>query len=196
VNTHGWLSGRRGQALAVATALASILLIWLGMVDPVRSWFNDRTALLDQRQELLARMRDLAATLPSLRATSVDKHDEGTQAETVMLPGDSDAIAAADLQERVQKMAANAGATLTAVETLSPAPAGGRWHKVALRINLNAPWPVLMEFVRSVELSPTRILIDDVRLRSPIVAAHPTAVPIQASIVLYGFRPAESGAGT
>jgi hypothetical protein len=195
MNIHGWLSGRRGQALALATALIGILLFWFGMVEPVRSWFEDRAALLDQRQQLLVRMRDLAATLPSLRAMSADKHDEGNQAETVMLSGDSDAIAAADLQQRMQKMAADAGASLAAVETLSPAPVG-RWHKVALRINLNAPWPVLMDFVRSVELSPTRILIDDVRLRSPIVAAHSTAVPIQASIVLYGFRPTGSGAGT
>jgi general secretion pathway protein M len=193
MTADSWLTGRKGQSLAVAVAALALLLIWLGAIDPALSWFNDRSALLQQRRELLAHMRDLAATLPALRAASADKRDLGSAAASIMLPGDSDAVAAADLQERVQTMAADAGASLTAVETLSPSPEAGRWHKVALRINLNASWPVLMELIRTVEQSPTRILIDDVRFRSPVVVMRPAALPIQASMVLYGFRPADTG---
>jgi hypothetical protein len=191
-----WLTGRRGQALAFAIALAGLAVVWFGVIDPARSWFADRSALLEQRQELLAHMRDLAASLPALRTASADKRGEGAEAATIMLPGDSDAVAAADLQEHVQKMAADAGASLTAVETLPPAPAAGRWHKVTLRISLNASWPVLMALVRSIEQSPTRILIDDIHFRSPVVIARPTVMPIQASMILYGFRPADAGPGT
>jgi hypothetical protein len=53
-----------------------------------------------------------------------------------------------------------------------------------------------MALVRSLEQSPTRILIDDVHFRSPVLAVRPTAVPIQASMVVYGFRPTEGGSGT
>jgi general secretion pathway protein M len=187
-----WLNGRRGQALAVAIAVLGLLVIWFGIIDPARSWFGDRQARLAQRQELLVHMRELAAGLPALRAASADKHDSGEEAAAVMLPGDSDTVAAADLQQRVEKMAADAGASLTAVETLAPAPEATRWHKVALRINLTAPWPVLIDLIRSVEQSPTRILIDDVRFHSPIAVANPAALPIQASMVLYGFRPADT----
>jgi general secretion pathway protein M len=196
MNADIWMSGRRGQALAVAIGLLGLAAIWFGIVDPARSWFSDRAVLLEQRQELLAHMRDLAAGLPALRAASADKRGEGAEAASIMLPGDSDAIAAADLQEHVQKMAADAGASLTAVETLPPTPEAGRWHKITLRISLNASWPVLMALLRSIEQSPTRILIDDVHFRSPILVAHPTVVPIQGSMILYGFRPADSGAGT
>jgi general secretion pathway protein M len=190
-----WLSGQRGQALAVAFTVVTVALLWFGVVDPARAWFSDREALLERRQELLAHMRDLAATLPALQAASSSKRDAGAKAATILLAGDSDAVAAADLQERVQKMAADAGASLTAVETLPPAPAATAWHKIALRISLNASWPVLMELLRSVEQSPMRILIDDIHFRSPVALAHPTAVPIQASLVLYGFRPASAGPG-
>jgi hypothetical protein len=196
MNAEAWLSGRRGQGLAVAVGLAGLLVVWFGVVDPAWSWFDDRTALLEQRRAMLVHVRGLAATLPALRAASADKRGEGAQAATVMLPGDSDAIAAADLQERVQKMAVDAGASLTAVETLPAAPMSGRWHKVTLRISLNASWTVLMALVRSLEQSPTRILIDDVHFRSPVLAVRPTAVPIQASMVVYGFRPTEGGSGT
>jgi general secretion pathway protein M len=196
MTAHPWLLGRRGQVLAIGVALLVVAMIWLGIVDPVWSWYGDRNELLEQRQALLQRMQVLAASLPALRVASADKRDEGAEAETIMLPGTSDALAAADLQERVQKMAATAGISLTAVETLPAEATAGRWHKVSLRISLNAPWPVLTDLMRSIEQSPTRILIDDVHFHSPVSVAHPTALPIQASMVLYGFRPVEPGAGT
>jgi general secretion pathway protein M len=193
MSADAWLSGRRGQALAVLVGLTGVAVIWFGIVDPAWSWFSDRGELLEQRQELLAHMRDLAAGLPALRAAAEDKHGGGTEAATIMLPGDSDAVAAADLQERVQKMASDAGATLTAVETLSPTPTAGDWHKVALRISVNASWPVLVQMMHSMEDGSRRILIDDVHFHSPVVVAHPVVLPIQASMVLYGFRPAGRG---
>lgn len=190
-----WLSGRRGQTLAVGITCLALALVWFGVVDPARSWFDDRAMVLEQRQALLHHMQDTAATLPALRAASAAHPGREDSQGTMMLPGVSDAVAAADLQERVQKMAATAGVNLTAVETL-PATAAGSWHKVSLRISLNAPWPVLMDLLRSIDQSPTRILIDDVHFHSATVVTHPTVLPIQASMVLYGFRPAAPGAGT
>ncbi len=190
--TQSWLIGRRGQALAVGVALLTVLMIWLGAVDPLWSWYGDRNDLLEQRRALLQRMQVLAASLPAWRAASADKRDEG-EAATSMLPGATDLVAAADLQERVQKMATAAGVNLTAVETLPAETTAGRWHKVSLRISLTAAWSVLTDLMRTIEQSPTRILIDDVHFRSPVAVARPVALPIQASMVLSGFRPAGSG---
>lgn len=190
-----WLVGTRGQALAAGLACLAVALVWFGVVDPIRNWYSDRQVLLEQRQTLLHHMRDLAASLPALRSLSASKRGEGSQADLMMLPGATDAVAAADLQERVQKMASMAGANLTAVETL-PATPSGKWHKVSLRISLNAQWPVLMELLRSIEQSPTRILVDDVHFHSATVIAHPTVMPVQASMVLFGFRQSDPATGT
>jgi hypothetical protein len=59
-----------------------------------------------------------------------------------------------------------------------------------LRISLTAGWPVLINLIQSAEQSPTRIFIDDVHLHSPVAATYSAGLPIQASMVLYGFRPA------
>jgi type II secretory pathway component PulM len=189
-----WRTGRPGQALAVGCGLLGLGLIWLGAVAPLWSWYADRQALLEQRQAVLARMQGLAASLPALRAASANRHTVGTEAESGMLPGTTDAVAAAALQEAVQKMATTAGASLTAVETLPSTTESERWRKVSLRISLNASWPVLIGLMRAVERSSSRIFIADVHFHSPAVVARATNLPIQASMVLYGFRTADGRA--
>jgi hypothetical protein len=189
-----WRTGRPGQALAVGCGLLGLALIWLSAVAPLWSWYANRQAVLEQRQAVLARMQGLAASLPALRAASANRHAVSVEAESGMLPGTSDAVAAAALQETVQKMATTAGASLTAVETLPSTTEAERWRKVSLRISLNASWPVLVGLMAAVERSPNRIFIADVHFHSPAVVARTTNLPIQASMVLYGFRAAEGGA--
>lgn len=192
MTADAWLTGRRGRALATGIAMLILALAWFGAVDPVRAWFDERALVLERRQALLHRMREITAGLPALRAALAGKANQGIAAGTTMLPGADDAVAAAGLQERIQTMAAAAGVSLTAVETL-PATAAGKWHRVSLRISLNAPWPVLMDLLRAIGQSHTRILIDDVHFHSTTVVARPVVLPIQASMVLYGFRPTGSG---
>ena len=192
---QAWRSGRPGQALAVGCLMLALALIWLGAIDPIWSWYADRQAMLEQREALLARMQGLAATLPALRAASANQRGDGAEAATAMMPGATDALAAAALQEAVQKMATAAGASLTAVETLPAATAAEHWHKVSLRISLNAPWPVLIDLMHAVGQAPARIFVGDVHFHSPAVMAHPANLPIQASMVLYGFRSADTGQG-
>lgn len=195
MNAETWLTGRRGQTLAVGITCLALAVLWIGIIDPIRAWFNDREMLLEQRQSLLQHMQSLTATLPALHnAATVHSGRADTQGAT-MLPGATDAVAAADLQERVQKMAADAGISLTAVETL-PATQEGKWRRVSLRISMNAPWPVLMDLLRAIDGSPTRILVDDVHFHSATLVTHPAVLPVQASMVLFGFRAAEAGTGT
>jgi hypothetical protein len=107
-----------------------------------------------------------------------------------MLDGDTDALAAAGLQERVQRIATASGASLTTVETL-PGKAENGWRQISLRISLNAPWDVVVNLIRSVRQSPAAILVDDLHVKAP-TAAHPTAAePVQTSMVVYGFRQGE-----
>ncbi len=187
-------TGRRGQALALALAGLALALAWFAIVSPAWSWFDDRDMALDQRQTLLQHMRDAAATLPALRAAAASNVNRGDTTVETMLPGATDALAAAALQERVQKLSGIAGVSLSAVETL-PAVQARTWHKIPLRISLNAPWPVLVNLLRALEDSPVRIVIDDVHFHAATLVARPTVLPIQASMVLYGFRPVEGSPG-
>ena len=53
-----------------------------------------------------------------------------------------------------------------------------------------------MDLLRSIEQSPTRILVDDVHFHSATVVSRPVVLPVQVSMVVYGFRASETGTGT
>lgn len=177
-------TGRPGQALAIGMGAVALALLWLAVAQPLLSLYQSQADLLAQKRALLSRMQAVANSLPAI-TTAAARRPQTTGA--ALLSGTSDAVAAAGLQEMVQRMAAAAGTNLTAVETL-PAETDGKWRKISLRISLNAPWPVLMELMHQVDEAPVRIFTDDLHFHSPVVVLHPVALPIQASMVVYGFR--------
>jgi type II secretory pathway component PulM len=190
MNAEPWLLGRRGQVLALGVTALGCLLLWFGLIAPIRSWYDQQGEWLSQRRMLLEHMRYVAGTLPALEQSAAARTSTDPESDSLMLGGDTDALAAAGLQERVQRIATASGASLTTVETL-PGKAENGWRQISLRISLNAPWDVVVNLIRSVRQSPAAILVDDLHVKAP-TAAHPTAAePVQTSMVVYGFRQGE-----
>src|SRR5690242_7145549 len=96
-----WLTGRRGQMLAVAATLLLLMMVWLGVAQPLLAWHADRAETLMQQRILADRMAGVAATLPAIRRQA-DAGTGGHIPTAATLAGASDAIAGATLQEQVQ----------------------------------------------------------------------------------------------
>jgi general secretion pathway protein M len=189
-----WLTGRRGRALALAATVLVCLLVWAGMVQPLLSWYGDRAETLRQQRALAERMESLAATLPQLRrdvAASSGEH----AAPGATLHDSSDAVASATMQERVQAMAAAAGATLTSIETL-PAENTAGWRRIGLRLTLTAPWPDLVRLLQALDDATPRMLADDLHVHRTLVNAKAVAVPLQTTLAVYSFRASTADAAT
>jgi general secretion pathway protein M len=182
-------TGRKGQALALAlTALALVLILW-GAVLPARDWYLAQAERLAQQQALAMRMARIAAALPALRAQEAAAPEAAVP--VALLQGETDSIAAANLQERLQALAATAGTSLSSVEMLpvdrpSNEPAESD-RAIRLRIMLNAPWASLMKFLDVIEAGPPLMLIDDVRLEGVRLLLHDSP-PLQTSLTVTGFR--------
>jgi len=182
-------TGRNGQVLALAlTTLVLVLILW-GAVLPVHDWYLAQAEKLAQQQALATRMARIAATLPALRAQERAAPEEA--APVVLLQGETDSIAAANLQERLQALAAAAGTSLSSVEMLpvdhptnEPAETD---RAIRLRVMLNAAWPNLMKFLDVIEAGPPLMLIDDVRLEGVRLVLRDSP-PLQASLTVTGFR--------
>jgi type II secretory pathway component PulM len=182
-------TGRKGQALALALTVLVLMLIFWGAVLPLSDWYAAQAETLSQQEALATRMARIAATLPALRAQEAAA--PAAAAPVALLQGETDAIAAANLQERLQALAAAAGTSLSSVEMLpvdrpSNEPAESD-RAIRLRLMLNAPWATLIKFLDVIEAGPPLMLIDDLRLEGVRLVLRDSP-PLQASLTVTGFR--------
>jgi general secretion pathway protein M len=179
--------GARGRVLALALTVALLAGLWAGVVAPLMDWYDSRAATLQQRSTLAAHMEELAASLPALARREAAAAANGPPPVAV-LEGATDAIAGAALQQRLQEIAAGAGAKLNSLETMQ-ADQRGAYRRIGVRVSLAAPWPVLVALLRAVEDATPRILVDDVQFRaSPLRLRPDEPPPMTASLTLYAFR--------
>lgn len=181
--------GLRGRLLAAALTLTVPCAAWFAVAAPLIAWYQEDREDLAQRRILLLHMQEAAATLPAL------EHDRAAGVRpvtTALLPGATDAMAAAAMQSNVQAMAVAAGVSLASMETL-PVQPGGAYRRIGLRVATIAPWSVLIEFLRAAGRGQSRMLIDDLVLRPQPAQDRSAPVPISASLTLLAFRPASAG---
>ena len=156
-------TGRAGRLTALGLTLAVPVALWLGVVAPVMDWHHDRADALAQREALAQRMRMLATNLPSLRQQAAAMTASGNE-EPALLDGDSDPVASAFLQQRLQAMFMQAGVQLDSVETLPGEDAGG-YRRIRLHLAFTATWPVLMGLLKDIQLAAPTLLVDELNVQ-------------------------------
>jgi len=181
-------TGRPGQALALGIAALLMLLVWFAAVAPLLGWHAGRQEALVENRALEGRMAALVASLPALRqAVQSSGASQDAAPGALLIDAPSDAIAGADLQQRLQDMARQAGINLASVETLSTQPEGA-WRRIGLRLTLAGPYPVLVDFLRAIAQASPRMLVDDLQMQASAALQHPDGVPMNASVTVYAFR--------
>jgi general secretion pathway protein M len=183
--------GRTGRLLALGLTLALLGVVWLVLAAPLLGWYAAGAARLAEQRRLATHMATLTASLPALRRRVADAvHGDaaaGQAARAILLPGDSDAVAGAHLQEQMQALAARLGLTPSSIEMLPVTQAGG-YRRIALRLSVAADWSVLVRLVQMIAQATPRVLIDDLNLHAAPVAGAPRALPMTATLSVVGFR--------
>lgn len=183
--------GLRGQVLATALTLTLLAALWFGLAAPLIGWYHGRAEALVQRQILLRHMQDLVETLPALEHA----HPAAQAPQVTLLPGATDALAAAAMQTAVQAIATGSRVELASVETL-PVEVRGAYRRIGLRVALSAPWPALVELLRAAGQGQPSMLVDDLQLHAPPVPTSAADAPVSASFTLLAFRAATGGGGS
>lgn len=184
-------TGRTGQVLAVLVLVLVLAAAWAAVAAPLLEWHAERSDLIERRATLARRMRQIAADLPRLEQQAEVTAPVGP-AKIVLLEGASDAVAGAALQQRIQDMAARAGASLSSVEALPPQQIGG-YRQVGVRVAVTAPWGALVALLQAVADGSPQMLIDDLQVHGGYGLIRDTNVPLTASLAVMGFR---TGTGT
>ncbi len=180
-------TGRRGQVLAVTILVVALGLVWLVIAAPLIEWHGERAEQLANRTREVEHMERLVAQLGELETRA--SQSAGRDADTErMLPGASDAVAAAALQSLVQERASSAGLTLTSIEIM-PADTVGTARRIGLKLSFSAPWATLVPFLASLERASPPLILDDLQIHgSPLPFAQPAAA-LDTSVDVLGFRP-------
>lgn len=186
------LSGRKGQALALALTLLLAAIAWLGVVAPLANWYADRAERLRRQMALAHRMAALVETLPALRDAAGRAAESGHQ-PGALLAGATDPLAAALLQQKLDAMATAAGVRIGSEEIL-PAQAAGEFRAIAVRVTLTAPWRAVVALLEAMATADVPMMADELQLRGPPRGAKDPELPIEANLTVVAYRAAGTDA--
>ena len=176
--------GRRGHVLALAISIAVLALLWFGFVDTVLDWQADQAERVASREQFLARAQVLVARLPEMQAEAA-RRATGVADTGLLLQGQTDSVAAAELQQTVQRLVLDAGGRLASVEILPTEQMGG-YRRIALRVSLQATYAAEIAILRSIAASRPGMLVDDLKLQAP--AIRNPSMPMDATFTVLSYR--------
>ncbi|WP_438383805.1 type II secretion system protein GspM [Asaia sp. BMEF1] len=181
VSSSSLPEGRRGQILASALLVMTLILTWSLALGPILDVYATRAHRIAAAEQTLDRMRHLQEILPHLRLSAARLPQGGSR----LIEGSSDAIAGANLQDLVQKIATDQGADLGSSETLPPVK-DGHYRRVGLHITLTAPYAVLVRVLTSFETSAPAMVSDALHLHAAeSEGAAPDSMSCDMSVFAY-----------
>lgn len=190
-------TGRRGRALALTMTVLAATAVWVCIIAPVWDWYDDRAELLRRQHAMARRIASLVATLPTLRreasqTRAANTEGPGQDAEGLasLLPGATDPLAAAFLQQRIEGFATKAGVRVGSEEIL-PGQAERDLRAISVRLTLTAPFHSVVALLLALARSETPMVVDELLLRGPPAKTGTDDLPVDANLTVTSYRSAK-----
>jgi len=148
-----------GRMAAVGILVAVLLAIHSSLVAPLIAAYSQINDSIAQSTELLARYQRVTAQYPALKGL-LDQVNADHTSSGVYLPGDTDALAAARLQEIVNSRVESNGAQVRSVQIL-PAKEDGDFRRVGVRIQLISNIAAVARILYAFEAGGTFLFVDN-----------------------------------
>ncbi len=182
-------TGRRGQLLAVGLTVVTLALAWAGLASPLLGWYAERQDRLEQRQTLAAHMAAVAATAPALQR----QMEAGTgDTRPALLTGTTEAIAGAELQQRLQELSERAAVRMTSAEVLA-AEQSGAFRRIRVHVAVSGPWGRLVSLFSAIDGATPHMLVSEMQIgQSRSVTTSPVK-PLDASFTVVALYAGADG---
>ena len=177
---------RRAAALAILLVLSAA--VGAGLVTPVVITHRAYDDSIRQLRFQLERHNRVAATAEHLRAR-LDRLAERRPGEENFLNGETEALAGAELLNRVKSIVQRAGGTVESTQPL-PAAKEGILSRIAVRARLIMTVPALQRILHAVESGKPALFVDAMEVTAGKSKGHDTSrpVPLSVSIDLFGYE--------
>ena len=182
-------TGAPGRALALSILFVLIALVYVVLVVPLIDLYRSGEAVLADRQPLVPKLEQLAQELPSLRARLAALQAAGADNE-VTLDGASDALASANLQSRLEQLAAANGVSISSTEAI-PAEDRGLYRRIGLRIAVNGNYEAIVKLLSAIRDAAPPLILANLQIHGLFRAvAVRTSYPLETRFEVYGLRAA------
>ena len=147
------------RASAIGLLVLVLLVIYAIVIGPLIGAFSDVNRALADGSEQLARYQQIALQRSDLETKFAEI--AARQAESgVYLPGDTDALAAARLQEIVNSIVESNSAQVRSVQIL-PTMADGDFRRVGVRIQMTGSMGAMARILHAFEAGETFLFVDN-----------------------------------
>jgi hypothetical protein len=147
----------RGAALLLLAGV--ILVLYLLAVAPYFAAYRSANDAVEESETLLLRYSKIARSRQSLQM-QLDQLITRQSASGIYLSGNTDALAAAALQDIVNKAIGSSGGTLRSVQIL-PAKADGDFKRVGVRVQMTSSIVQLARSLYALEAGKTVLFVDN-----------------------------------
>jgi type II secretory pathway component PulM len=187
-------SGRDRRVLLGVVGAAVGSLVFVGVIDPLRTYRRHVADEITDGQEELERAVRFLAAADTLRTERDQLRKRLEDARSRLLPGDSGTLGAAALQERANSLAAAHSITVQSTQVMRE-EAADPFRKVSVRLTLSGELRPFAEFVSALEFGPQQLNIPFVEVsRRGAVAGAKGPRTLSATVELSGYlRGAEKG---
>jgi general secretion pathway protein M len=148
---------RLAAILLVAGLLAAV---WFAAIAPLVERWTEAGEAVTTAGQRLAQVVAAAEGAGELETALAARRTSAAS----LFGGASDALAAAQVQDRLKAAAAEAGATLSSVQVL-PSVDDGPFRRIVLKAELEAPLPALQRLLHTLEGDRPPMVLDTLSLR-------------------------------
>lgn len=159
------LSTRERLLAAAAGAFLVLVAIRFGIVDPYRAYTAGLEERIGREVERVREMRKRQETAPQVASRVQQLRESFSALEGRFVPGDTPALAAARLQERLQSLAGQSGLELVTMQVMKEESVG-EFQKALVQVTLRGELPAVASFLAGVEYSDWLLSVSTLEMRS------------------------------
>ncbi len=179
--------GPRGRLLAAGVSLAALMLLLFTVLAPLWGWYEARATQLAQMRAIAAHMEALGREIPELKQ-AVSGAGLQPVVSQVLLAGDNDTIAGANLQSALQNLASQAGASLDSI-ALRPARQAGPLRRIEVQVSMMVTWPVLIALLQAIGAARPYMVVDQISITRSSNVEPGVEQQMSVDLSVAGFRP-------
>lgn len=180
-------TGVPGRALALSLLCVLVALVYVAVIAPLTDLYRSGEAKLADRQLLLPKLEHLAAEIPSLHVKRAALQTAGAGKE-ITLDGASDALASANLQSRLEQLAAANGVAIASTEAIA-AEDRGPYRRIGLRVAVNGNYEAMVKLLAAMQDATPPLIAANLQIHGLFRAvAIRTSYPLESRFEVYGLR--------